>query len=177
MFSLAVDFEYLWKYSSESHPTNIFGFGLGVKEDPPVVGVDSENLFKSFSEGRRKFSEKWKKIIAPLNMADLDQVLNIRVNEVRIPADLWARILFDYIVAFRDELVERPILLKSLIPIYYIRTLGFVNETREMDTKEAEDFLEVECRIMEEEIYYLIAKWNQTPRKDGIPSIAQYLAD
>jgi hypothetical protein len=30
---------------------------------------------------------------------------------------------------------------------------------------------------MEEEKYYLIAKWNQTPRRDGIPSIAQYLAD
>ena len=46
-----------------------------------------------------------------------------------------------------------------------------------MSTKEAEDFLEVECRVMEQEIYYLIAKWNQTPRKDGIPSIAQYLAE
>jgi len=27
------------------------------------------------------------------------------------------------------------------------------------------------------EKYYLLAKWNQTPRKDGIPSIAQYLVE
>jgi hypothetical protein len=30
---------------------------------------------------------------------------------------------------------------------------------------------------MQSEVYYLIAKWNQTPRKDGIPSIAQYLVE
>jgi hypothetical protein len=98
-------------------------------------------------------------------------------DKIRVSADLWARILFDYIVAFRDELEKRPALLNSLIPIYHIRTLGFVNETRDMDTREAEDFLEMECRLMENEIYYLIAKWNQTPRKDGIPSIVRYLEE
>ncbi|RLA97830.1 MAG: hypothetical protein DRG32_02775 [Deltaproteobacteria bacterium] len=25
--------------------------------------------------------------------------------------------------------------------------------------------------------YYLIAKWNQTPKRDDLPSIAQYLAE
>jgi len=52
-----------------------------------------------------------------------------------------------------------------------------VNEIREMETKEVEGFLNEECRIMEGEKYYLIAKWNHTPRKDGIPSIAQYLVE
>lgn len=67
--------------------------------------------------------------------------------------------------------------MNSLVPLYYLRTLGYVNEIRGMETKEAEEFLNEECRIMEEEKYYLIAKWNQTPRKDGIPSIAQYLVE
>ena len=140
-----MDFEYLWKYSSESLPTNIFGFGLGVKEDPPEVQVNSENLFRSFTKGKDEF----------------DQVIDFVFHEP----------------AFRDELERRPILLNSLIPIYHVRTLSFVNETRDMDTRETEDFLEMECRLMEDEIYYLIAKWNQTPRKDGIPSIAKYLGD
>jgi hypothetical protein len=104
-------------------------------------------------------------------------VQEVSEKKVSVPADLWARILFDYIVAFRDKLVPRTKLLNSLIPIYYVRTLGFVNSTRDMDTKAAEDFLEIECRNMEGEIYYLIAKWNQTPRKDGIPSIIQYLEE
>jgi len=59
----------------------------------------------------------------------------------------------------------------------YLGTLGYVNAIREMETKEAEEFLNEECRIMEGEEYCLIAKWNQTHREDGIPSIAQYLME
>lgn len=177
VFSLAVDFEYLWKYSSESLPTNIFGFGLGVKEDPPEVQVNSGNLFRSFTKGKDEFGQLWEKVISPINLEDLMRFREGPTEKIKVSADLWARILFDYIVAFRDELEKRPALLNSLIPIYHIRTLGFVNETRDMDAREAEDFLEMECRLMEDEIYYLIAKWNQTPRKDGIPSIAKYLGE
>jgi glycosyltransferase involved in cell wall biosynthesis len=177
IFSLAVDFEYLWKYSADSFPTNIFGFGLGVTDEPPPVEVDTERLLKSFIEGVIKYWKVWTKVIAPLNLDDLKSLQKMSADKIRVPADLWARVLFDYIVAYRDELDERTLLLNSLIPIYYIRTLSFVNDTRGMNTKEAEDLLEDECRVMEDEIYYLIAKWNQTPRRDGIPSIAQYLAE
>jgi glycosyltransferase involved in cell wall biosynthesis len=177
IFSLAVDFEYLWKYSAESLPTNIFGFGLGVREEPPPVRVDSGRLLKSFVQGLIKHWKIWTRVIAPLNLDDLNKLQKMSADKIKVSADLWARILFDFIVAYRDRLIERSELLNALIPIYYIRTLAFVNDTRDMGTKEAEDFLEEECRIMEEEIYYLIAKWNQTPRQDGIPSIAQYLME
>jgi hypothetical protein len=177
LFDLTVDFEYLWKDTSASSPTSIFGFGLGVKEDPPMVDVNEKNLLKHFKRDSGKYREIWKKVIAEINLEDLLQNKNKDVKDVNFPADLWARILFDYIVAYRDELAERDRLLLSLIPIYFLRTLSFINGTRELDTKEAEDYLDIECRKMEEEKYYLIAKWNQTPRKDGIPSIAQYLAD
>ncbi|MGB2907143.1 MAG: glycosyltransferase [Candidatus Aminicenantaceae bacterium] len=177
VFSLAVDFEYLWKYSSDSLPTNIFGFGLGVTDEPEPVAVDRDRLLKSFIGGLIKYWKIWSKVIAPLNLDDLNHLQKMSADKIRVPADLWARILFDYVVAYRDSLADRTVLLNSLIPIYYIRTLAFVNDTKDMNTKEAEDFLEDECRIMEDEIYYLIAKWNQTPRHDGIPSIAQYLSD
>ncbi|MFA9452896.1 MAG: glycosyltransferase [Candidatus Aminicenantaceae bacterium] len=177
VFSLAVDFEYLWKYSSDSLPTNIFGFGLGVTDEPEPVAVDRDRLLKSFIDGLIKYWKIWSKVIAPLNLDDLNHLQKMSADKIRVPADLWARILFDYVVAYRDSLADRTVLLNSLIPIYYIRTLAFVNDTKDMNTKEAEDFLEDECRIMEDEIYYLIAKWNQTPRQDGIPSIAQYLSE
>jgi glycosyltransferase involved in cell wall biosynthesis len=177
LFDLVIDFEFLWKDTAASRPTSIFGFGLGVKEDPPIVDVNDKNLLIHFKKGCRTYRKLWSKVIAEINLEDLLKNLNRDVKDVILPADLWARILFDYIVAYRDESALRDQLLLSLIPIYFLRTLGFINKTRELDTKEAEDYLDGECRKMEEEKYYLIAKWNQTPRKDGIPSIAQYLAD
>ncbi len=175
MFSLAIDYEYIWKDTEYSMPTNIFGFGLGVKDEPPAVSVNKENLLKNFLEGADQYTKIWETVIALPNLDELMEIKKKDVDKVKVPAELWARILFDYIVAYRDEVFPRTELLNSLIPIYYIRTLGYVNETKNMDTKEAEDYLDNECRIMESEKYYLIAKWNQTPRKDGIPSIVQYL--
>lgn len=177
VFKLAVDFEYLWKDTHESLPTNIFGFGLGVKEDPPVVQVNKRTLMSKFKAGSKDFAEVWNKVLPPFNLLDLSAFKKTPIEKIRFPADLWARILFDYIVAYRDKLVSRTRLINSLIPIYFLRTLGYVNDTWGMEIKNAEDFLENECRIMEDEKYYLIAKWNQTPRKDGIPSIRQFQLD
>ena len=177
VFQLAVEFEYIWKEVSESRPTSIFGFGLGVKEEPPEVKVTRENLLNNFLKGADDYGALWTKIISPLNLGDLQKLREIPAEKVKVPADLWARILFDYIVAYRDELKDRTALMNSLVPLYYARTLGYVNAIRDMETKEAEEFLNEECRVIEEEKYYLIAKWNQTPRKDGIPSIAQYLLE
>jgi glycosyltransferase involved in cell wall biosynthesis len=130
LFGLAVDFEYLWKDTSESMPTSIFGFGLGVKEDPPVVDVNEENLLNHFVDSSTKYESTWKKVIAEINLEDLLILKEKKVDEVTLSADLWARILFDYIVAYRDELIDRDKLLLSLIPIYYVRTLSFINHTR-----------------------------------------------
>ena len=177
VFHLAVEFEYLWKDVSASVPTSIFGFGLGVKDDPPRVKIDKNNLCRKFQSGKKIFSDVWNKVIAPLNLDELTNRTGTGIDEVGFPAELWARILFDYIVAFRDKLMPRGRLLRSLVPIYFIRTLAYVNATQEMETKEAEEHLDSQCRIMEAEKYYLIAKWNQTPRRDGIPSIAQFLAE
>ena len=177
IFQLSIDFEYLWKDSFDSQPTSVFGFGLGVREDPPVVNVNTANLLNNFKEGIREFGEVWKKVIAPINLEDIMKLEDVPVDDISVDAGLWARILFDYMVAYRDELVDRAQLIKSLIPVYFIRTLGFVNCTKDMDTRDAEDFLDNECCVMEAEKYYLISKWNQTPRKDGIPSITQYLSD
>jgi hypothetical protein len=41
----------------------------------------------------------------------------------------------------------------------HLRTLGYVNEVEDMETKETKEFLNEECHIMEGEKYYLIVKW------------------
>jgi hypothetical protein len=51
IFDLMIDFEYFWKDIAESRPSSIFGFGLGVKENPPPVKVNKEALYTSFITG------------------------------------------------------------------------------------------------------------------------------
>lgn len=45
-----------------------------------------------------------------------------------------------------------------LVPYYYVRAFGYVDEIIEMETGEAEEFLNERCPIMEGEKHYLIVK-------------------
>ena len=58
-----IDFEYLWKDTTESWPSNIFGFGLRVTEMPPEVDVNTDILYKSFISGFKQYGRIWDEII------------------------------------------------------------------------------------------------------------------
>ena len=84
------------------------------------------------------------------------------------PSDLWARVLFSFAVAYRNNGgVDRGEMIESMIPFYHSRILSYVNKTEEFNTKEAEEYLENINRVFEREKYYLIARWNQARKRLG----------
>lgn len=176
LFQTMVDLEYLWKYVNQSQPSHIYGFGLGENEQPPPVEVNKERLFEKFREGFSKYKRIWG-IILPLDHYNqVKDLLNLSMEEFYFPSDFWARILFNASVAFRVNLIQNKLLCESLIPFYFARTLSFVNKTEQMDTKEAEEYLEEISRVFEDEKGYLVKVWDAARMKNGKRSwIAQAL--
>ena len=159
-FQLMVDFEYFWKDILESRPSVIYGFGLGNKESFPEVKVNPESLYKSFINGFSLYSDVWQKVLDPENMRAVNKLKEINKDDFYFEITLWARIVFDFAIAFNLEDIERNKLLEALIPLYHSRTLSFVNTTSEMDTKEAEAIEERLNRNFESEKEYLIKHWD-----------------
>jgi hypothetical protein len=159
-FQLMVAFEYFWKDILESRPSVIYGFGLGNKESFPEVKVNTESLYQSFNNGFSLYSDVWQKVLDPENMKAVNKLKEINKDEFYFETTLWARIVFDFAIAFNLEEIERDKLLEALIPLYYSRTLSFVNTTSEMDTKEAEAIEERLNRNFESEKEYLIKHWD-----------------
>ncbi len=62
-------------------------------------------------------------------------------------------------IHFRRGEVDRKLLLDSLIPLYFARTAGFINESLEVDSQWVEEILEANCRVYEEMKPYLLEKW------------------
>ena len=85
------------------------------------------------------------------------------------PSSLWARIIFDFAVAYKTTTSEeeRDQIMEALIPFYHSRVLNFVNKTRDFSTAEAEEYLEHFQRIFEGEKYYLIERWDQAKSANG----------
>ena len=162
LFDLMIDFEYLWKDTNESRPSSIYGFGLGVDEKPPSVEVSTEKLHKSFQHGFKKYGNIWNQIIALPEMMELKKIKNIKeIDQFYYPSNLWARVLFNFAVAYKNNEIDRDTIVEALIPFYHSRVLSFVNHTKDLETRESEEYLENINRIFETEKYYLLEKWNE----------------
>ena len=75
------------------------------------------------------------------------------------PTQLWAKVLFDYAVAFRRQADQADGLLESLRPLYWGKVLSYVNKVDTMSTQQAEEYIEEECLIFEETKPYLLERW------------------
>ncbi|MBN2467529.1 MAG: glycosyltransferase [Deltaproteobacteria bacterium] len=166
-FDLLIDFEYLWKDTKESWPSSIFGFGLGVDEKPPTVNVNTEALYKSFISGFKRYGTLWRKIIPEAEWIEIDKTKKMTEKQFYYPSDLWARILFNFAIAYRNNETPRKKIVEAMIPFYHSRILSFVNRTSHMGTKECEEYLESIIRIFEKEKYYLIKRWDEDQKKLG----------
>ena len=161
MFDLMVPFEYLWKQDVETRPSRVFGYGLGVQDKPPVPSVDVDHLYRTFLEGSRAFRETWNRVIPEPDRGEVEKRMAEPKDRFYYPSELWVRILYDYAVAYRDEVVPRQTLMDSLVPFYYSRMLSYINKTREMGTRECEEYLDAIYRIYEKEKPYLVRRWDE----------------
>jgi hypothetical protein len=155
-----VPFEYLWKQAVGTRPSQVFGYGLGVQEKPPVPSVDVDHLYRTFLEGCSTFRETWDKVIPEPDRSKVEKLVGQAKDRFYYPSELWVRILYDYAVAYRYEVVPGQALLDSLVPFYYSRMLSYMNKTRDMGTRECEEYLDAIYRIYESEKSYLIKRWD-----------------
>ncbi|NIQ38117.1 MAG: glycosyltransferase [Proteobacteria bacterium] len=160
IFGLMGHYSDRWKHVRWSKPTAIFGFGLGETEMPPDMTIEKTRLYSRFTEGLKQVIDRWKAILAPEVFSKLTEVADMAPDLFDFPTELWARILFDYAIAFRREQEEADSLLDSIQPLYYGKVLSFVNKVETMSTQQAEEHVEDQCIIFEETKPYLIRRWN-----------------
>ncbi len=163
LFDLMIEYEYLWKYVSQSSPTSIYGFGLGASPEAREIEVNTAKLLENFRAGFENNGGFWKEILPLPIMREVEKLRELQDEESFFyHSELWARILFNFAVAYKDRKDERMDIMEALIPFYQSRVLSFVNKTREMGTQAAEEYLEEINRVFETEKYYLIQRWNES---------------
>ncbi len=161
IFTLMTHFSAIWMKVKYSRPTAIYGFGLGETEMPPKVEVDTQNLLNKFHTGFEQYQDLWQGILSPDVFNKLMEIRSLKENEFNFPTDLWARLLFDVAISYRDNVADRDLMMDSLIPLYFGKTLSFVRKTRRMSIKQAEETIEQDCLTFEMTKPYLIRRWKK----------------
>ncbi|MFC2016507.1 glycosyltransferase [Chloroflexota bacterium] len=130
---------------------------LGSKElgKPQEFSVDTQNIKKSFITGFNKNEKNMKKI---LQKEDYNKIQGIAHREnVSISADWWAKLVYDFIIAYKKQKGSNFVL-QSFIPLWFGRIYTFINETIDMDTKEAEILIKKQAKEFFKQRDYLLEK-------------------
>jgi hypothetical protein len=83
------------------------------------------------------------------------------VAAFHFPDDIWARVIYDMVIAARDPQPSLEALVASLVPIYFGRVASFVIENRTVTTDQAEERVERQAREFELLKPYLVKRWNE----------------
>jgi hypothetical protein len=81
------------------------------------------------------------------------------LRDFHFPDDLWARCIYDLVIATRLGNVDTAHLVAALTPIYFGRVGSFVIENRNVSTADAEERVERQAREFELLKPYLVDRW------------------
>ena len=157
LFRLAGHYQDRWLRVRGSHLIPEYGFERVVA--PEEISVNHAKLIDNFENARHGQRDVWAEMLSP---EQLERVMALDCDvpaEFHFPAELWIRCLYETLVAFNRPGVEREKLLAALTPLYFGRTAGFITETLEMTTDQAERVIEAQARQFEELKPYLVSRW------------------
>ena len=135
--------------------------GNGIAEDwsrkgmPPIT---TASLVDAFTAGVRRYSRIWKTVLLPSNRALIKQLLEKVGGGYHFPADLWARVVFDFAVVYNKGEGDPDKVVAALLPLYYARAATVMKENgSRADALERAIIIQAETFAAEKP--YLVRRW------------------
>jgi len=151
-----------WQKIRGSRP--VATFGDEVLPGQPGTAPQPAPLVSAFTLGWQDLRGLWSQVLPPNTLYALQRVAREAPGALRFPDALWARIVYDFAVAWRVKTMDRLQLLRSLTPLYLGWIASFVNEAAALDAAATEERVERLCLAFEAEKPYLIVRWRWPDR-------------
>jgi hypothetical protein len=116
-------------------------------------------MIEKMRAGAEEFGHLWKAILTPSNFSQVKEIASSDYEDYTLPADLWAKVVFDFAIAYNKRGLEKEEVISAMTPLYYGRTAGLVLETLEMTNAQAEEVIQAQARKFEELKPYLLERW------------------
>ncbi len=128
---------------------------IGRKKTKKVqkFSVDKEATEMRFKEGVIKNKGVIKKC---LEKKDYNKLINMVKKDIEIENKWWAKIIYDYIIAFKKNKRIRSLIIKSLVPIWFGRVYTFIEETQNIETNKTEPLIKKQAKEFFKKRGYLL---------------------
>jgi hypothetical protein len=133
---------------------------------PQRQTIDGHSDIMPMIEGFRlaysNLQEIWSLVLPPNTLLGLKRLSLVDASAFRMPENLWARIVFDFLIAYRLRTINRGHLLGALIPLYLAWVAGHINVTA--SGADAERHIEAVAAAFDADKPYLVSRWRWPDR-------------
>jgi len=158
LFELMEETETYWRSVTGVEQVPVFGEAGADQAEPVAVGFDK--LVSRFKYGLEAFGTIWKEVFCDDCYGALRAAAELDNAEFRLPKDTWVKVVYELAGTYHNWPVHRRRLIDLMTPLYYGRVASFINETREMDSSEAEQEVEKQADLFAKNKDYLVTVWD-----------------
>ncbi len=124
--------------------------------------VDVAPMVEAFRLAFSNLQEIWSLVLAPNSLLGLKRLSVVDPAAFRMTENLWARIVFDFLVAYRLRTLNRGHLLGALIPLYLAWVAGHINVVKSGTSSETH--VEAVAAAFESDKQYIVSRWRWPDR-------------
>jgi hypothetical protein len=156
-FRLMDRYRAVWSEITESTSVPRIGEAPSILPDPSHASVD--RMVRAFRLGLKDLLPIWEQALQEETLASLYPLGLLAPDEFAFPVDCWARVVFDFAVAYHEQRLPRDHLLRALSPLYLGRVAAFVREMHGRPPAQIPTTLEGIGRAFAAEKTGLAARW------------------
>lgn len=124
--------------------------------------ADIAPMLEAFRLAYTNLQEIWSLVLPPNSLLGLKRLSVTEGAAFRMPDNLWARIVFDFLLAYRLRTINRGHLLGALIPLYLAWVASHINLTA--SGTDPERHIEAVASAFEADKPYMVARWRWPDR-------------
>jgi glucosylglycerate synthase len=126
------------------------------------AAADIVPMLQAFRLAYTNLHEIWSLVLPPNSLLGLKRLSATDAADFRMPESLWARIVFDFLLAHRLRTINRGHLLGALIPLYLAWVASHINITNSGTTPETH--IEAVAAAFEADKTYMVSRWRWPDR-------------
>ena len=154
--------EAVWQKVRGSDPVD--AFGLAAAPEPEPSPFDVRQCLDAFRLGVANLHEIWSVALPPASLHALRKLSRTGDDKFALPDELWARIVYDFAIAFHQRRIGREHLLSAFVPLFWAWIASYVQQVSDMSSELVDDRLEALCVQFEAEKPYFISRWRWPDR-------------
>ncbi len=124
--------------------------------------VDIVPMVEGFRLAFTNLQEIWSLVLTPNSLFGLKRLSVVEPAAFRMPENLWARVIFDFLIAYRLRTINRGHLLGALIPLYLAWVAGHINVTASGISPEMH--VDAVAAAFEADKPYIVSRWRWPDR-------------